>query len=130
MTKSKLQGKLTICKSSNGTVLLRIEDSNSLIQFLEIEIPLADFSEALFGLAYRPCSYSIIGTDVLGKQRYQEDYIFEINTFRNIEQAKLTAITLSQQDPIWNYSSYFGSQDSFFSKDGKYYAKTTRYKYI
>lgn len=126
----KLEGKVTISKNSSGKVYLSVEDNNSGIKFVEVELSMKDFADAMFGLAFRPCKYITRGLDKLGKQYISEEYIFEIEGYGNKEAARKIAQTLSEQDPTWDYSTYFGSQGSFFSKDGKQFAKTTRFKYI
>lgn len=126
----KLEGKVTISKSFNGKVYFSLEDNNSEIKFVEVELSMVDFTNAMFGLALRPCKYIVKGLDKVGKQYIQEEYIFEIEGYGNKEAARKIAQNLSEQDPQWDYSTYFDSQGSFFKKDGKYYAKTTRYKYI
>jgi hypothetical protein len=68
--KLELQGKLTIGKStqSHGDPFIHIEvtDEKSRINFLRLEISLEEFAQALFSLACRPCTFTLIGTDHVG----------------------------------------------------------------
>jgi len=125
-----LNGSLTISNSSNGKVYLSFVDVNSNIKFLEVELSMEDFAKGVFGLAHRPCKYITKGLSELGKQYIQEDYTFEIMGLGNKEEARRIIKNLSEQDPEWLYSTYLGSQDSFFFKDGKYFCKITRFKYV
>ena len=67
------QGRITISRPSYGDgrqkVEIRIGDESSGIEFLEIEIGLAEFAAAITGQGYVHCEYEARGLANIGKQR-------------------------------------------------------------
>lgn len=67
------QGRITITRPTYGDgrqkIAIRIDDESSGIEFLEIEIGLAEFAEAVTGHGHVPCEYDTRGLANIGKQR-------------------------------------------------------------
>jgi len=133
--KMKHKAKLTISRPSYGDgrkkITIRVEDDDAVIRFLDIEMDLADFAECITGLSYVNCEMEVRGLENVGKKRESMPIIFEM-TAVDYDVKVDTAIKLAEEAAPegWVCSSYFGSQDSFFYKDGKYYGRTTAYRWV
>ncbi len=123
-----MEGKITLSRNSSGIISMKIEDKKSGIDFIEIELNSEDFTDALFGIACRPCIFKTRSLESIGKEQITEEVIIEIDKARDKKEALRKVSELDSTDG-WEYSTYLGNQDSFFSKDDKHYVRTTRTKY-
>ena len=65
-----MKGKITISKPSNREyVNIRIYDTDSGLEFVEVKIELKNFSEALLGLARVECEFETRDLDLIGTTR-------------------------------------------------------------
>lgn len=124
-----MEGKITLSRDSRGIISMRIEDVKSGIDFIEIELNSKDFADALFGVACRPCTFNTNKIESIGKKCIKEKVIIEINKSNNRAEALQKIQELDNTDG-WEYDFYLGSQDSFFSKGEKHYARTIKTKYV
>ena len=138
MTKGRKmnKGKITISRPCSAredeVVSIQIYDKDARIKFIEVEIGLANMMQAITGLGNVSCEFETRGLDCVGKVRESEPFIFEYKHEGNYnDKAKNAHISAIAQAPDgWTPSSYFGSKDSFFSKDGKDYARTTINRWV
>ena len=128
----KHKAKLTISRPSyaNGTknVLITVQDEDARIEFLEVEISYADFTECLTGLANVHCEMKVTGLENVGKMREVRSLEFKMPLYldqqaRRKESAVAEAILHTPEG--WKASAYYGSKDSFFWKDNEEWARTT-----
>ena len=64
-----LQGKLSITRNSLGVITIELEDKNSSLTLLEIEMTPHDFALALTNLSSQPCQFTIYGgVNLAGKK--------------------------------------------------------------
>ena len=112
---------------------IEILDNASVTTFITITLTPEQLSSAMSRLSRSECEVEITNLDVVGKKRITQELLFEIP--KNVEfmadRSQLIDLT-KQNTPIdWIASTYFGSQNSFFTaKDGKRYARTTMYKWV
>ena len=131
----KHKAKLSISRPSYGDdrkkIKISIEDSDAIITFLDIEIDLADFAKCITGLGMVDCDMEVRGLENVGKKRESMPIVFEMPSV-GWGMKRGTAVELSQKAAPegWTCSTYFGSQDSFFTKDGRDYARTTAYRWV
>lgn len=83
MTESR-QAKITIGRPYGGGdapyISIEVEDESSGLSMLRIKVPLADFAEALTGLAYQPCEYELRSNPAMwGLVREHKDMRFPKN---------------------------------------------------
>lgn len=67
-----LKGKLTIGRPINGIdqrISICIVDDASGVEFVDLEIDLAEFAAAITGAGYQDCKVEVRGLEVLGKVR-------------------------------------------------------------
>lgn len=127
-----MKGKLTISKDSRGTVTIVLEDAGSGIA-LEAQMPPREFADALFGLALRPCELSVVGGDVanIGKRKELMRIAAPMpdHTFKNRDQIAFKACSAATPEG-WECSDYFGSQNSFFVKNGVQHARASAVRWV
>jgi len=127
-----LDGKLSISRPSGSDepyIKIAIEDKLSRVEFLEINIPLEEFAEALTGLALRPVTLKVRSLDKVGKVKEGKSLNFVVKTKGDRkEYAEQNA--QSHADEGWTASTYFGSQLSFSSIDGITFAHGCQYRYV
>ena len=120
---------LTISRPSYGNdiekISITVRDVDAKIAFLEIEIDLDEFTRCITGLSMAECEMEVYGLQNVGKKREYMDIVFEMPDVDYNKKLE-TAIRLAREAAPegWESSVYFGSQDSFFTKDGKQYART------
>lgn len=125
----KHKAKLTISRpiSSTGEKIIEISvyDDEACIEFLEIGISLGNFAECLTGLSRVECEMEFRGLQNVGKMRETRPLEFEIHGPRyQINKADVIDEAKKYTPDGWTASEYYGSQGSFFSRDGKHYART------
>jgi hypothetical protein len=129
MNRQQLEGRITISRPSSSDsrppfVRIGIKDQSSRVQFLEVEVDMAEFSLALTGLSEQPCVLKTRQLDKVGKQKEVERVTFTLS------QEYLTKYNLAQYDRDrlqahlhtdpegrfqkegWELSTYLGSQGS------------------
>jgi len=130
MSKQTLKGKLTISRpygfrsDDNPFIRIAIQDEASRIEFVELEVPLASFAEALTGLSNVEANMVVRSLDKIGKRRIVESVTFELSKeyleSKGIETYNKEKIRqLLKEDPDkmfqregWSLDTYLGSQGS------------------
>ena len=132
----KHKAKLNISRPSYGDdrrkIAISVIDTDAGIEFLELEIDLADFAECVTGLSHVECEMEFRGLENLGKVSEKEkiefkvsdSYIYKDRNKEAIEKAKLST------PPGWEASEYYGSQNSFFTKGDEMWARTTITRWV
>lgn len=121
--------QLTISRPvySNGKkkISIKVRDNEARIEFLRIQIDLDKFTECLTGLAYVECDMEVHSLDKINKQEERKPLIFKMPSGSNAWNKEIAVARAIEHTPEgWTPSLYFGSPSSFFTKDGKPYAKT------
>ncbi len=120
--------KISIFINQEGTTI-ELHDSKSATKFATIKLTNDQLASALSRLSHTDCSVELVGLDKVNKEMKWQYYVFEINQEIRKSNAALNQKCLKclQDDNMtdWIPDSYFGSQNSFFEKDGKYYARAT-----
>lgn len=130
-----IEGKITISRPmgyDNDYVSLTVQDESSRAEFLEVRISLVDFTKAITGQGHMPVRFTTKGLDVIGKTKEQKELVFSMGEDGITKNDKDIAEYHAQSyaDEGWIASNYFGSQNSFFTKDGIRYARTTQFRYV
>jgi hypothetical protein len=68
----KIKAKITISKNSNDEIHIRVKDSASNIEFVDVGMSLADFAAAITGLAMVDAVADVRGLDNVGKRKIIE----------------------------------------------------------
>ncbi len=132
---------ISILPQSDGTVRFELEDQTSNTTFLRFEMDAKDFVAALSRLSNCPIKEAnVYELEKLNKQHECQKFEFTIPsdlgderpTDRELEKACEFAIQCSV-DKIgcgWVADKYYGSQDSFFTKNGVKCARVTIRRWV
>lgn len=122
----KLEGKITILINRDETTI-EIKDENANVRFVSVKLTPEQLSAALSRQMCVECELEVKGIENVGKIHENKSFEFEIPeslpTRRN--ELELQKIAQSKLSDGWIADAYFGSQNSFFKKDGKQYARVT-----
>jgi hypothetical protein len=144
-----LKGNLTISRPNGGRsdesphISIKIRDATSRIDFVTIEVPLANFAEALTGLSEVEARLTVRGLGNVGKVRESQPVTFvltdEYMTKYSLQSYDRVGIKAHlEHDPEgrfheagWELSTYLGTQNSITpnSPDG-IRINTSRVRYV
>ncbi len=130
------KGKITIsrpCSSREDEIVsLRIYDSKARIEFVEVEIGLANMMQAITGLGNVACEFKTRGLENVGKTIESKTLEFEFESDCKWQDRDTEAYKKACEvaPDGWHPSGYFGSKDSFFYKDNVRYARTQMSRWI
>ena len=121
--------RITILINREYTVI-ELHEHQSNVMFCRIRITPEQLSAALSRHGRVECSIDVDGLDKLGKVHENKSFEFEIND--NIQRKDiiylndlcLKALKKNNMSE-WTPDLYYNSQDSFFKKDEKQYARVT-----
>jgi len=131
----KIKAKLSISRpvwsDGKSAISIRVEDCVSGIEFMDLEIPLAGFAEALTGLAMVDCDADVRALENVGKQHEHEIIEFRVGDV-NWDQRQVNACLMAHKatPPGWYPPTYFGSQHSFFERDGEQWARGNMERWV
>jgi hypothetical protein len=131
----KLKGLATLLFNSDG-LHLTIEDDNSGIDFVEIRFNEKQTCQLLSRLSSVSCDMEIKNIEKVGKKMEISQIEFEVPEKLSYENEKEVAYEKAKEyclrncESGWIPDDYFGSQGSFFSKEGRYYARCTIRRWI
>jgi len=131
----KFKGAITISRPQGNNcdyISISLVDEDSRIQFVDVEIKYSDFAQLITGLSYVPCEVECRGLENIGKKKVVKSFEFMISDNNDWSNQKEKAIELADKvcPEGWKISKYFGSQDSFFTKDGQRWARTHIMKWV
>ena len=132
-----MKGNITILVDGQGA-RIEVEDESSGIRFLKINLSAEQFMACLGRLSMVKCDLELHGLNQIGKtlevgkhefkipaelynRRYEEPDYFD-KAAQELAQSQLT--------DGWIADSYFGSQGSFFQKDGEQWARVTIRRWV
>lgn len=129
-----LPGRVTISRPVYGdgkeVISIQVRDVNSRTTFVEVEIPLENFSKAITGLAETECDFKVHHLDRVGKKKVTKS--LDIPMPYESRFCKETAAKLAMELSPYGYtpSLHFDSKGSFYELHGKPYARTTATKWV
>jgi uncharacterized protein YqgQ len=127
----KLKGQISILISADHTII-EVSDKDASIQFLQIELTPEQLSRALSRQAYVECGLSLNKLDCIGKKHESKSFEFEISEdmANSSYSNELREIATKQLSEGWIPDRHFASQNTFFTKDGKQYARCTIRRWV
>lgn len=116
---------------------IEIEDANANIRFLDIEFDQKQTLRAMSGVKGAKATLKVRGLEYIGKKHENATFEFKIpqaakglDRYQDRKQywetlCKIGQIQIESERPNegWILDNYFGSQTSFFSKDGEDYVR-------
>jgi hypothetical protein len=117
-----------------GTAI-HVKDYNANVTLATIHLTPQQLNDCLSGLGYVPCEIEIKALDKVGKTHECKAFEFEMPLITSTNDRKAIAVDavnalLDNNAEGWIPDRYFGSQDSFFKKDGKDYARCTIRRWV
>lgn len=132
----KHKAKITISRPQRGDgvkeIRIAVRDDAAGIWFLELKIDPSDFAECITGLASMPCEMTFRGLENVGKVVERGTIEFKIPCEMYSKDRKNMAIkaAVGHTPQGWIASDYYGSQDSFFTKDDEPWARTSIHRWV
>ena len=130
----EIKAKISLFISQDETVI-QVVDSDSGITFLEMYLTNEQTCKMLSRLSQVDVEKSTVrGLDLIGKKLECSDFEFEITEslyeYKNRDPKELKRVADSNLTDGWIADPYFIRKNSFFEKDGKFYARTTIRRWI
>jgi hypothetical protein len=124
-----IEGKVTIlCSEDKVTIEFHDEDSNTT--FAKATMNPEAFTAAIGRLYYVDADIEVRGLDRVGKVHETAQHEFEIGEGVGKDPVVLYGIAKATAPEGWTPDNYFGSQGSFFTRDGKRYARCTIRRWV
>jgi len=128
-----------VCSSNREEDIIRvsIRDETSSTNFTEIQLSLADFALCVTGLSCMKGEGSVRNLDRVGKRMEMEHISFEIPDCLYEERKEVAKkhgdkylVDKGLSRSGWIVSDSFNSQNSFYNKDDKHYARATIRRWV
>lgn len=120
-------------RSSQGYIHLTIEDTKSLAASVTIDLSYEQFALLITGMSIR-AEAEWHNADKVGLRREVREVVLDITgSPRSYSPSGETAIRdlyEKTKEPGWVSDVYLGSQNSFFEKDGRKYARFPEYRWV
>ena len=122
--------RISILINDSGATI-EVRDNIAATTFLEVKLTAEQLTRALSRIKHVECDAEVMGLDRVGKVHTVSKFDFEIprDLRGSANSAKVWVMCNDALDKNgmseWFADRYFGSQDSFYEKDGKSYARAT-----
>ncbi|MBW2632454.1 MAG: hypothetical protein JRC90_12005, partial [Deltaproteobacteria bacterium] len=128
----ELKGKLTLLFDSDRGLTIQIEDKNSGLNILNVNVKDAKSVVALLSrLSSVECDIELYSTENAGKVLIIDKMEFKVDDEKyntRADEAFKEAVKICPKG--WKPDNYFNSQNSFFTKGDETYARCTIRKYV
>lgn len=128
----KINADITIISDRDG-VRIEIRDRDASVMMIKLDLSSKQFTSAIGRLAHtevRDCE--VYGLDKIGKRQETDTLEFCLDVDKWVDKTKNQARkkVIENCPEGWEPDMNFGSQDSFFNKDGKEWARTTIRRWV
>lgn len=131
-------GRITFLVSRER-ITISLIDNEASTTFAEVLLTPEQFAQALGRTSHTECEISVYGLDKIGKTHENDSFEFEIdeeltkfkrdNKYEELNDVCIKALSEAGKSD-WTPDRYYASQNSFFKKDGKQYARVTIRRWI
>lgn len=124
--------RISLLIGSESTTIEFIDNASNTT-FAKATLTPEQLSQALSRVSYTPCEIEVRGLERVGKKCEVSQLEFEVPegfTHNSKSYAVLNQRALRVAPPGWTPDNYYGSQNSFFQKDGKKYARCTIRRWV
>lgn len=132
----KLENSSITFLVSGDKTTIELRDNDAATTFCKVTLTPEELSKALSRLSNTPCNIEVHNVDRLGKMHENETFEFEIpkELRGSSNTAELTKMCINSLKELsmeeWKTDGYFASQNTFFERDGKTYARCTIRRWI
>ena len=125
-----IEAQITVTATYDDAINITVQDKTSTVRFLEMTMTREQFINATMNrlACTGVLKASVNGFDRVGKTMEMDDFVVEIPKWHDSEGA--VRIVRKECPDGWVPDLYFGSQGSFFDKDGRHYARTTIRRWV
>jgi hypothetical protein len=121
---------VTITRTSRDLISIRLRDSASRIEFVDVTMSLDDFARAVTGLSEISAKAELRGLEHVGKTKQIEQRRVECPIKSYSRDVLQNWLEENCQEEGWIINSYLGSQNSISYKDDKTIINYSVYRYI
>jgi hypothetical protein len=130
-----IQGNLTISRVHSTVeddyIEVRLRDDDAATEFVVAKVSLADFASALTGCSHVGCELDVRGLERVGKKMELDTLEFQMPNDGYSNRKETACAAVKSFCPIdWTPDMGFNSQGSFFTRDGKLWARTTIRRWV
>lgn len=127
----KINAKIDLLFNSDGLHIV-IYDDDANVQFVDAQLSPQQTVDALSRLGRTPiASCEVRGLDRVGKVAEHQQFEFQMPARVYNGRKSLAADTVRKLCPDgWEPVTRFGSQNSFFDRDGEVWARTTIWRWV
>jgi len=127
----KIKGKITMLINQDKTQI-EIHDDQANTMFCKVDLTNEETIAILSRQGYVSCEIEVMGLDRVGKKHECKSFEFEIPfpLTSATPEPELARIAQEELTDGGIAEGYFRSQNSFFKKDGKQFARCTIRRYI
>lgn len=122
------ESAITILINRDRTTI-ELHDKSSGQVFAVVTLTPDQLSQALSRTSYTDCHTIVANLDTLNKKMENIRYEFEIPD-RRLGKGELTKLCSKSMPVGWISDDLYESQDSFFTRDGKQYARVTIRRWV
>ena len=117
---------------SEPTIQITVTDEDARVEFLQLRMTLDAFARCVTGQSMIECNLKVRGLKNVGKVYEQRPLEFQLKQRNYGNNRKSNAIKKADHltPDGWTASHYFGSQNSFFTKNGENWARTYMYRWV
>jgi hypothetical protein len=118
--------------ANQDAVEIEIRDADACITFARVRLTPEQFCKCLSRLAHVECKASVSDLDLVGKKHENKKLTFPMPLCTEWKNRKTVAYYEAVRvcPEGWEPDDFFGSQDSFFQKDGEQWASVTIRRWI
>ena len=128
----EIKGSVTILFSDEGMVI-EVRDDDAAVNFLNVKLNQKQTCQVLSRLGnVKPEKCEVFGLHKIGKKMEHETLEFEFpdNTTYSNRENLASEIAKTKCPEGWEPDLYFGSKNSFYYENGKFYARCTIRRWI
>ncbi len=127
----KLTGKISILINQDKTTI-EIRDANANVKFASITLTPEQLSAALSRLSNVTCEIEVAGLEKVGKKHEVDSFEFEIpkKLYSSSNEDELHKLAQSLLSDGWEADKYFGSHNSFFTRNNVHHARCTIRRWV
>jgi hypothetical protein len=128
---SKLKTEMSLLIGENG-LHIEIMCAKSGVMFFEADVSPSKFCQMMGRLVHVKVDADVMNLDKVGKTLEMDTLRFEMPKDCEYNKQRAVAIKLAHKacPEGWQPDEYFGSQNSFYHKDGKNMAQTTIRRWV
>lgn len=127
----EIDAQISIFATYDDKIVIKVYDATSNIMFLEMELTNEQFINAAMNRLSNTTvkRATVDGLNFVGKRMELELYEFPIPSCSSIEYAE-NNVREKFENTEWYPDTSFGSQNSFFNRDGQCWARTTIRRWV